>query len=171
LCLYPAPEVSWFYAHIDKIAQNNLPMLFFGAGLPQIARLTGDAKTYSERLFDFPEVDRLDQQSAYLALTIPAKNEGVYYTDEALELIFQVWGSHIWELSKASPISQNDVVKASKRAIEALDCGFFKVRIDRLTERQIQYVLAMAQCDALPTTSTKVADILGIPVTKAAPGR
>lgn len=166
---------------LHKISQNKLPIQFFGAGLPQIAKLTGDAKSYSERLFDFPEIDKLDHKSAFLALTNPAKTEGVLFKNDALEMIYketegypyflQVWGSHTWEIAGASPISINDVVKATSRSLNALDRGFFKVRIDRLTDRQILYINAMAKCDNLPTRSSMVAEILGISVTKAAPLR
>ena len=103
------------------------------------------------------------------------------YTNEALEMIYketegypyflQVWGSHAWEIAGASPISINDVVLATSRALNALDRGFFKVRIDRLTDRQILYINAMAKCDNLPTRSSIVAELLGISVTKAAPLR
>jgi hypothetical protein len=166
---------------LHKIMQNELPFHFFGAGLPQIARLTGDAKSYSERLFDFPLIDKLDQESTFLALEKPAELVGVKYTKEALELIhretegypyfIQVWGSHLWEITSSSPIQVKDVKKATERAIRALDAGFYKVRIDRLTDRQKLYVNAMAKCGNLPTRSSDVAKILRISVTKAAPLR
>lgn len=83
----------------------------------------------------------------------------------------QVWGSHIWEVAESSPITTNDVIKATSRALRALDKGFFKVRIERLTERQLNYTLAIAAVDRLPANSTDVANVLGISVSQAAPLR
>ena len=174
-------DLSALIIALHKISQNQLPLLFFGAGLPQLAKLTGDAKSYSERLFDFPKVDKLDHKSAIRALVKPVREAGIDYESGALDLILketdgypyflQVWGSHIWEVAEASPITTKNVVKATSRALKALDKGFFRVRIERLTERQLKYVLAMAAIDKLPGNSTDIAKILGITVSKAAPLR
>ena len=174
-------DLSALIIALHKISQNQLPLLFFGAGLPQIAKLTGEAKSYSERLFEFPKVDKLDRKSAIQALAVPIRNEGLDYNEDALDLILketerypyflQVWGSHTWEVAKSSPFTKNDVVRATKRALTALDIGFFKVRIDRLTERQLEYVYAMTMIDKLPANSTSVANILGISVKQAGPIR
>ena len=45
---------------IHKTVQRALPITLVGAGLPQIAELAGDAKSYSELLFTFPKIDSLD---------------------------------------------------------------------------------------------------------------
>ncbi len=174
-------DLSALIIAIHKISQDQLPILFFGAGLPQIARLTGDSKSYSERLFDYPEVDKLDNKSAIQALVKPAKKEGVDFEQNALDLIIketegypyflQVWGSHIWEVLESSPIGKKDVERATKRALKALDEGFFKVRIERLTERQLKYAIAMAILEDLPAKSIDVANTLGMPINRAAPLR
>lgn len=166
---------------LHKISQRQLPLLFFGAGLPQLARLAGEAKSYAERLFEYPEIDRLNAKNARIALIKPAERESVFFEDNALEIILketdgypfflQVWGSHIWEVASSSPISSKDAELATKRAIEALDRGFFKVRLDRLTERQQTYARAMAEIGPTPATSTEVAKLMGISVKQAAPIR
>lgn len=174
-------DLSALIIALHKISQNRLPLLFFGAGLPQLAKLTGDAKSYSERLFDFPEVDKLDKKSAIQALVKPVRDEGIEYDSEALDLVLketdgypyflQVWGSHIWEVADSSPITTDNVSKATSRALKSLDMSFFKVRVERLTERQLNYVLAMTAIEKLPANSTDVARILGISVSQAAPLR
>ena len=174
-------DLSALIIALHKISQNQLPLLFFGAGLPQIAKLTGEAKSYSERLFEFPEVDKLDRKSAIKALAVPVKTEGIEYNEDAIDLILretgrypyflQVWGFQTWEVARSSPFTKDDVVKATKRALKGLDNGFFKVRIDRLTERQLEYVIAMSIIDKLPANSTAIATILGISVKQAAPIR
>jgi hypothetical protein len=155
--------------------------LLFGAGLPQLARLAGEAKSYAERLFDYLEIDRLDDKGAYAALVEPAKRESVEFEQDALQMIMretqrypfflQVWGSYVWEVASSSPITSDDVRIATKRAIEALDQGLFKMRFDRLTKRQQKYALALASFGSTPATSTAVANVLGIDVKQAAPIR
>lgn len=164
-----------------KVSQRQLPVLLFAAGLPQLARLAGDAKSYSERLFDYPEIDRLDEISARVALVEPAKRESVVYEDGALDAILketdgypfflQVWGSHTWEVAASSPFTTDHVNTATKRAISALDEGFFRVRLDRLTDRQKNYARAMSEIVPSSATSTVVANLLGLTVKQAAPIR
>ncbi len=166
---------------LHKISQRQLPLLFFGAGLPQLAKLAGDAKTYAERLFDYLSIGRLDNESARFALIEPAKRESVTYGDDALEIILretdgypfflQVWGSYIWEIASASPITAKHAKDATKTAVQALDKGFFRIRLDRLTHRQQEYARAMASFGSSPAASTAVAKILGITVKQAAPIR
>jgi len=166
---------------LHKISQRQLPLLFFGAGLPQLAKLAGDAKSYAERLFDYPSIDRLDDDSARSALVEPAKRESAVYEDGALDIILketgchpfflQVWGSHIWEIAPSSPFTSDHAKLATKRAISALDTGFFKVRLDRLTDRQREYARAMAAMSPSPATSTAVANLLGLTAKQAAPIR
>ena len=174
-------DLSALIVSLHKISQVQLPLLFFGAGLPQLAKLAGDTKSYAERLFDYPDIDKLDEKSAMRALAKPAKKESVEYSPDAIDKILeetdcypfflQVWGSHIWEVAKVSPITLNDAKIATRKAQTALDQGFFKVRFDRLTERQQDYVRAIAEVKHLPATSSEVAGELNISIKKAAPIR
>ena len=166
---------------LHKISQRQLPLVFFGAGLPQLAHLAGDAKSYSERLFTYPGVGPLDPEGARAALVEPARRENVEFEKDALDEILkqtegypfflQVWGSHVWRIAEKSPITVSDAVEASKRAEAALDESFFKVRFERLTERQQQYARAMAEFGDAPANSTAVANLLGLTVKQAAPIR
>jgi len=166
---------------LHRISQCQLPLVFFGAGLPQLAQLAGDTKSYSERLFAYPSVGPLDREGARKALVEPARREGVGFEDEALEVVLretegypfflQVWGSHMWQTAEAPPITVADAREASKRAVAALDESFFKVRFERLTERQRQYARAMAEFGNKPANSTDVANLLGLTVKQAAPVR
>lgn len=101
----------------------------------------GKAKSYAERLFDFPEVGPLSPEAATLAIAKPAKALNVEVTPEALDRIVketrcypyfvQEWGKHSWDTADSSPIARDDVENASKTAIAALDESFFRVRFDR----------------------------------------
>ncbi|MBY0562713.1 MAG: ATP-binding protein [Hyphomonadaceae bacterium] len=166
---------------LHKISQRQLPVLLFGGGLPQLAKLAGDAKSYAERLFDYPPIGALDEASARKALAAPAEREGVRYNDDALDFIIaqtgrypfflQVWGLHCWDAAAKSPITLADAKRASATAIAALDEGIFKVRLARLTERQKTYARAMADFGAEPVSSSDVAQALGLSLSQAAPIR
>jgi len=174
-------DLSALIMALHRISQRGLPLIFFGAGLPQMAKLAGDTKSYAERLFDYLEIDRLDAASARAALTEPARRESVSYHDEALEIILeatgrypfflQMWGSYAWQVAPASPITAEHARIATGRAVADLDRGLFKVRLERLTERQQTYARALAGLGPEPASSTEVADALGISVKQAAPIR
>jgi hypothetical protein len=166
---------------LHKISQRQLPLLLFGGGLPQLAKLAGDAKSYAERLFDYPPIGPLDGASARLALTAPAEREGVKFAADALDYVIeqtgrypfflQVWGAHCWEAAAKSPITLADAKAATETAISALDEGIFKVRLARLTERHKAYARAMAEVGAEPVHSSVVANALGLGLNQAAPIR
>jgi hypothetical protein len=166
---------------LHKISQKELPLLLFGAGLPQLAKLAGEAKSYAERLFDYTTIDKLDAESAWQAIEEPVLRENISLEPDAIRQIIletegypyflQVWGSHVWEAATTSPIKISDVHTATSRAISALDSGFFRIRYERLTERQQEYARAMVCVGHLPATSTEVAKIMGIGVRQAAPLR
>jgi len=166
---------------IHRVSQKQLPVMFFGAGLPQIAALSGEAKSYAERLFDFPPVGPLDNASAITAIRQPIDNEGESISDDALEMIvvrtegypyfLQEWGYQAWNIADGSPINVQDVENASSAAIRRLDEGFSRVRFDRLTPKEREYVIAMAQLGKGPYRSSDVADALGESVQSLGPRR
>jgi hypothetical protein len=141
----------------------------------------GRAKSYAERLFDFPEIGPLPPPAARIALAKPAHDEGAEFSEEALELIvaetrgypyfLQEWGKHVWNTAPASPVSGADVERASTIAIAALDESFFRVRFDRLTPIEKRYMRAMAELGAGPHRSGDIADQLRRNVTALGPAR
>lgn len=167
----PSEALSALIVAIHRVNQKNLPVIFFGAGLPQIAALSGDAKSYAERLFNYPPVGPLEKDSAIAAIKQPILEEGESIDEAALEKIAEVtkgypyflqeWGFQSWNIAAASPISVDDVQKASPEALKRLDEGFFKVRFDRLTPAERKYVIAMAKLGKGPYRSSDIADILG----------
>lgn len=152
------------------ISQTGLPVILFGAGLPQVAGLAGDAKSYAERLFDYPSVGPLSKPAAREAIKVPLLEEDVEIAEDALEEIVEVtggypyflqeWGKHTWRVADHSPIDKNDVQKATVETTEALDKSFFRVRFDRLTPREQDYLRAMAEMGAGPHRSGEVAKLL-----------
>jgi len=166
---------------LHRVAQHRLPVLLLGAGLPQLRGQMGRAKSYAERLFDFPEIGPLTPEAARQALEKPAVALDVRFEDEALDAIvdqtrgypyfLQEWGKHAWDVAEASPITARDVALASEYAVAALDESFFRVRFDRMTQSERRYLRAMAELGPGPHRSGDVAEQLQRPVTALGPIR
>jgi len=164
-----------------KMAQRSLPFIAFGAGLPQLAGLAGEAKSYSERLFEYPDVGPLAAEAAQDAIREPMRREGVNISEGALDRIvektrgypyfLQEWGYHAWNVATSSPVTPEDAERATANALERLDKGFFRVRLDRLTPREKDYVRAMAALGPGPHRSGEIAQKLSMDVTTAGPLR
>lgn len=166
---------------LHRCAQQQVPVMLVGAGLPQLPGQMGRAKSYAERLFDFPFVGPLDEPAARKALEVPARELGVVYEPAATQRILeathgypyflQEWGKHAWDVAKASPITAHDVESASTEATAALDESFFRVRFDRLTPSERRYLRAMAELGPGPHRSGDIATVLGRKVTTLGPTR
>lgn len=166
---------------LHRCAQKSLPLTLIGAGLPQLVGQTGRAKSYAERLFDFPEVGALSDAAARQALQAPAARHHVTYTDDALDEILkhteaypyflQEWGKHCWSCAASSPIKRADVDTASDLAVAELDTSFFRVRFDRLTPSEKRYLRAMAELGPGPHRSGDIAHQLNVRVQSVAPVR
>ena len=174
-------EFSALIMAVHKISQKNLPVILVGAGLPQIVGLAGRAKSYAERLFDYPEVGPLTPDDARNALQSPVQNQNVTFSDDALDEIIretqgypyflQEWGHQSWNMATSSPITLETVQAATKSAIINLDQSFFRVRFDRLTPREKNYLRALAISGAGTQRSGEIADKLGVKVQSVAPHR
>ncbi len=174
-------ELEALITALHRTAQQQLPVVLVGAGLPQLRGRMGRAKSYAERLFDFPAVGPLPPEAARLAIVAPLAQEQAAITEEALACIveetrgypyfLQEWGKHSWEVADASPITRDDVRVASTVAVAALDESFFRVRFDRLTPAEKLYLRAMAELGAGPHRSGDIADVLARVVTSLGPTR
>lgn len=177
----PEIQLASLIMALHRTAQRRLPVVLVGAGLPQLRGQMGRAKSYAERLFEFPEVGPLSAAAARTALVKPARNEGVEFTEDALQRIIeatqrypyflQEWGKHAWEAASESPITLRDVEVGSVTATASLDGSFFRVRFDRLTPSQKRYLRAMAELGPGPHRSGAVAEVLGREVTSLGPTR
>jgi hypothetical protein len=175
------PQMGALISALHRCSQEQLPVTIVGAGLPQLRGKMGEAKSYAERLFDFPEIGALSAKDAAEAIVRPAENEGVEIRPGAVQLIIdktqgypyflQEWGKHTWDVASASPIQEQDVLNASDEAIAALDESFFLVRFDRLTPTEKKYLRAMAELGAGPHRSGDIAEELGRPVSSLGPTR
>jgi hypothetical protein len=166
---------------LHRCSQGGLPITVIGAGLPQLRGMAGDAKSYAERLFDFPMIGALSDSEAELAIVKPASDEGVAFVSKAVAAIIsktrgypyflQEWGKHTWDVAKRSPITVSDVNAASVTAVAALDESFFRVRFDRLTPAEKTYLRGMAELGPGPHRSGDIAEQLDRSVTSLGPTR
>ncbi|MCY4376239.1 MAG: ATP-binding protein [Spirochaetaceae bacterium] len=174
-------ELAALIIALHRAAQRQLPVTMVGAGLPQLRGRMGKAKSYAERLFEFPEIGVLSDEDARLAIAKPAADEGVAIDDDALDAIvtrtqrypyfLQEWGKHVWDAAERSPITAAVVDAASEWAVAALDASFFLVRFDRLTPAEKRYLRAMSELGTGPYRSGEIARELGTLVTSVAPLR
>jgi hypothetical protein len=176
-----AAEFEALIAAIHKTVQRQLPITLVGAGLPQLPRLAGEAKSYAERLFKFPRIGRLSDEQARAALVEPAARLGVRFDRRALDAavayaegypyFLQEYGNTLWNQVDRSPVTAADV-SVAQAAVEAkLDGGFFQVRIERTSELEQRYLRAMAELGSDPQTAKDVAALLGRTSEQMAPTR
>jgi hypothetical protein len=166
---------------LHKIVQRKLPITMVGAGLPQIAELAGDAKSYAERLFKFPAIGNLSADDARTALQRPAGDEGATYTEDALEKAVSTTGGYpyfiqelgyaVWTVAAGPQITRDDVAAAIPSYEAKLDASFFRVRLDRTTELQRAYLRAMAELGSEPQKASDVAEVMGRTSQNLAPTR
>ncbi len=164
-----ADDVSALCAACHEISQSRLPVIVVGAGLPHLPAVLSASKSYSERLFRYSRIDRLDRAAADAALELPAQDEGAGFTPEALDAMYaatggypyfiQAYGKAVWDLAPASPMTADDVAVAAPEAESELAVGFFGSRFERATPGEREYLRAMAdlavelgdETDAVPT--------------------
>jgi len=160
-------ELAALITALHRTAQRKLPVILIGAGLPQLRGQMGRAKSYAERMFEFPVIGALPVAAARIAIAKPLHNEQVEIAPGALDRIvrethgypyfLQEWGNHVWDAATASPIVEQDVESAFAGTIAALDESFFRVRFDRLTPSERRYLRAMAELGPGPHRSGDIA--------------
>lgn len=176
-----ASQLEALIQSIHKTVQRNLPVTFVGAGLPQIAELAGDAKSYAERLFKFPKIGSLSDDDARQALLEPAATEGAVFEEDALSLAIEITrgypyflqelGYQVWTIARAGRITREDVEIAREAYDAKLDSSFFRVRLDRATPLQTAYMRAMAELGPDAQKAADVARLMGRDSTQLGPTR
>jgi hypothetical protein len=179
-----AADMSAMCAACHEVSQRSLPLVVVGAGLPHLPTVLSAAKSYSERLFRYARIDRLDRAAHDLALRSPARDEGADFADDALDAMYsatggypyfiQAYGKVAWDVAPGSPISAADVAVAAPEAEAELGVGFFGSRYERATPAEREYLRAMADAagpgsDAVSTA--EVAKSLGRPPQSLSPAR
>lgn len=178
---FSSPELSALIMAMHKMQQRQLPLVLIGAGLPILPGLAGESKSYAERLFSFPDVGPLSEDDAAKALQDPVVAAGEAFDDAALHEIhrmtkgypyfLQEWGYQAWNHASASPIGLAVVRETTQQVVKRLDENFFRVRFDRLTPREKQYLRAMAELGAGPYRTADIAESLRMKITTLGPLR
>ncbi|WP_066910043.1 AAA family ATPase [Millisia brevis] len=178
-----APDISAICGACHELSQDAAPLIVVGAGLPHLPAVLSASKSYSERLFGYHRIDRLDRESADRALIAPAEREDVEFTEEALDTLFrladgypyfvQAYGKATWDLAAGSPITGEDALRAAPTAEEELAVGFFGSRYERATPAEREYMRAMADLagDEGPVQTSKIAAELGRKPASLSPAR
>lgn len=178
-----APDISAICGACHELSQDAAPLIVVGAGLPHLPAVLSASKSYSERLFGYHRIDRLDRESADRALIAPAEREDVEFTEEALDTLFQLadgypyfvqaYGKATWDLAAGSPITGEDALRAAPTAEEELAVGFFGSRYERATPAEREYMRAMADLagDEGPVQTSKIAAELGRKPASLSPAR
>jgi hypothetical protein len=174
-------ELGALITAIHRTSQLDLPVVLVGAGLPQLPGLAGDARSYAERLFEFPLIGSLGKQDARDVLRLPVEANRAVFEDDALILavreaqgypyFLQEWGYRCWNAAHDDRITIDDVRRAAPDVRKHLDENFFLVRLDRLTPAEKRYLRAMAELGEGPHRSGDIATMLGVKVESVAPRR
>lgn len=174
-------ELRALIVALHRVSQRRLPIIVFAAGLPQATGIFGRTVSYSERLFEFLQIGQLSRDHARVAISKPLGDAGVQIENGALAEIvsrterypyfLQEWGKHAWDTAPASPITAHDVDRATALALERLEAGFFRIRLERVTMAERAYLRAMAEIGPGPHGSGEVARVLGRAVSAIAPTR
>jgi hypothetical protein len=177
----PPADVSALCAACHELSQTGAPLIVVGAGLPHLPSVLSASKSYSERLFHYLRIDRLDRDAADRALIAPAAREEVDFTGEALDALYavsggypyfvQAYGKVTWDAAPASPISKQDVLVAAPNADAELAVGFFGSRYERATPAERDYMRAMAALGDGPVGTAEVAESLGRKPSSLSPAR
>ena len=174
-------ELGALIMAMHKVQQRQLPLVLLGAGLPILPGLAGESKSYAERLFSFPDIGALSESDAAKALREPAQAAGVIFEAPALAEVFrltkgypyflQEWGYQSWNLVQASPITLPTVQNATAKVIPRLDQNFFRVRFDRLTPSEKNFLRAIAELGPGPHRTGDIADTLEVKISSLGPVR
>ncbi len=164
-------DLSALIVALHHMNQLELPVMFVGAGLPLVARLAGDAKSYAERLFRYCEIGPLTADEVRDALVKPIEEEKASIEMSAVTemerrthgypFFLQEWGYSAWNVAEGCSITHADVLQAYAETIHELDHGFFRVRLNRLTAQEMAFVEAMAFLGPGPHRTGEVAEAMG----------
>lgn len=177
------PELEALVMSLHHMQQRALPLAMVGAGLPILAKLAGEAKSYAERLFKYPVVGALSPENIRQAIELPLSKEGISISDEALAAIcretggypyfIQEWGSQLWNYIERDSIRLEDVLGVRSIVWNSLDANFFRIRMERVTAAEKKFIYAMAECAATDGTCrvSDVADALGVESNAIGPRR
>ena len=179
-CL-PGKDLRALIMMAHEMQQERLPVAIVGAGLPILPGLVGNVKTYAERLFLFPTVGALSEDEAMRAIRVPLSEGGVAIDGRALRLVaqesrgypyfIQEWGYQLWNRAAGKPIQSKDVSALAEKVEARLDANFFRVRIERLTPGERDFLKNMGNVGGPNVRMGELAKAMRVKVTALGPRR
>lgn len=179
-CL-PGKDLRALIMMAHEMQQERLPVAIVGAGLPILPGLVGNVKTYAERLFLFPTVGALSEDEAMRAIRVPLSEGGVAIDGRALRLVaqesrgypyfIQEWGYQLWNRAAGKPIQSKDVSALAEKVEARLDANFFRVRIERLTPGERDFLKNMGKVGGPNVRMGELAKAMRVKVTALGPRR
>jgi len=174
-------ELGALIMAMHRMQQDSLPLALVGAGLPILPGLAGNAKSYAERLFRFPEVGALSEADSILAIRNPLVQANVRIDDDAVRRVYEIaqgypyflqeWGYQLWNAVEQDPIHLQDVDAVHPSVLARLDSSFFRVRMERLTKSEKDFLFAMAEISGEEIRIGAVAEKMGVSVGALGPRR
>ena len=162
-------DVSALCAACHELSQSGAPLVVVGAGLPHVPAVLSASKSYSERLFKYSRIDKLEREQADYAVSVPVEREQGGISAEALDTLFdvsggypyfiQAYGKAAWDAAPAEEITPEDVRMAAPDAEAELAVGFFGSRYERATPAEREYLRAMAELTHGRDEEASTADI------------
>jgi DNA polymerase III delta prime subunit len=161
-----------------KAQQRSWYFYLVGTGAPTLTATLARLRPDIGRLFRHLELGALSDEAARDALTIPARRNGVEFTDDALSYLveasqgypfqLQQFGQAVWDLAESSPIEPEAALEAIQAGEAELDESFFAVWWDQATEPERRYATAVAVLapsgESVPVA--KLAELLSVPLTR-----
>lgn len=174
-------ELGALVMAMHRLQQLSLPMAMIGAGLPTLPGLTGNAKSYAERLFVFPAIGALSKENSIRAIRVPLEGAKVRINDDAADFVYmrsggypyfiQEWGYQLWNFVQEEPITLADARNVDLAVTEKLDMSFFRVRVERLTQAERSMLMAMASLDGPEYKLSAIAESMKMNVKALSPRR
>lgn len=138
---------------MHRVIQDNLPIAFTLAGLPNLLSKIPEAKSYGER-FGYVQVGPLSEKDVTHAYRETFGKRDVEVSPEAMQALLrysggypffiQQFGHDTWNVAQGGLISEDDVDSAHPIALAALDAGFFQTPFRRSTPAERAFMDCMA---------------------------
>ena len=174
-------ELGALVMAMHRMQQLSLPLAMVGAGLPTLPGLTGNAKSYAERLFAFVEVGALSKEDSIRAIRVPLEGANVRIEDAAADFVFersggypyfiQEWGFQLWNFVQEEPITVEDARCVDESVNEKLDRSFFRVRMERMSGAEKAMLMAMSSLPGAEYRLSDVAEKMGMKARTLSPRR
>lgn len=139
------------------------------SGLPIVKSNLKQAKTYTERMFEFKEIGNLNDEDAKKAIINTIEGSGHGFDNELIDSIveetrgypyfIQFYGYFTIEHVNKRKIGLKDFMGIKRKLIKELDVGFFEDRSNLASLREKEVLIAMAKAGDSDIETKKIKKI------------